>query len=78
MGVRKLLPDGKTRGDYVWEDYISVFNRVRDVASGLKSLGFERVRTFHVLGRPFCFLEVLLDSCIRCYMFHSTCPFTLD
>lgn len=44
MGVRKLLPDGKTRGDYVWEDYISVFNRVRDIASGLKSFGFERVR----------------------------------
>lgn len=48
MGVRKLLPDGKTRGDYVWEDYISVFNRVRDIASGLKSLGFERVRQVYV------------------------------
>jgi hypothetical protein len=58
MGVRKLLPDGKTRGDYVWEDYISVFNRVRDIASGLKSLGFERVR----FPSPTCAIFVIISK----------------
>jgi hypothetical protein len=58
MGVRKLLPDGKTRGDYVWEDYISVFNRVRDIASGLKSLGFERVR----FPSPTCAIFVIIQN----------------
>jgi hypothetical protein len=63
LGVRKLLADGKTRGEYVWETYTSIFNRVRDLASGLKSFDYPRVRS------NFQSFDLLIPAIPRFYAF---------
>jgi long-chain acyl-CoA synthetase len=38
FGVRSVGEDGKTRGEYEWEDYKSVFAKVKDIASALRRI----------------------------------------
>jgi hypothetical protein len=44
FGTRPLLEDGKTRGEYEWEDYKSVLAKVKDLASGLRRIDCNPVR----------------------------------
>ena len=44
FGVRSVGEDGKTRGEYEWEDYKSVFAKVKDIASALRRIDLNPVR----------------------------------
>lgn len=69
FGIRPLAEDGKTRGEYEWEDYKSVLAKVKDIASGLRQIDLAPVRYSHHRLPPFFLTSRTLSS-----LFHiATC-----
>lgn len=66
--MRTLEEDGKTRGEYEWEDYKSVLAKVKDIGSGLRRIDLAPVRLilctwiahFHLYHYPMRLIERFL------------------
>lgn len=67
FGVRTFEEDGKTRGEYEWEDYKSVLAKVKDLSSGLRRIDLLPVRHSQPLMRILTLHFVL---CTVKYLFY--------